>query len=827
MIERTDGEHCGSSRAANRIRLLPVLLLIAGVSGGNAAAGQSTPSDDYLVRAGKPQAVIVLGENASPFYRFLADELNRYVSAITGATLEIAPAARGDKLAILLGGPDVNPLAREAVVKRLVDFSGLKQDGFLLWQTKLGRQNVLIVGGNDEASTMYAVYDLVERFGVTFLLVKDILPERTTDLKIPALQLRVETPFPRRGFLISNIYPNRGMMDLAEVKAMLDQMAKLKMNYLQFFWFEHEPWIDFTYKGESKLLGDATGPETGYLKWRYNYGSYLVQDLQVGRELFKGKKKIAPAEFQNVETPEQAFRVAKNFLTEIIRYAKTRKIKVWLCIDPTTLPGNMARFARRAINRHLPFDPTLGTHMCPADPVLHEINESRLKSLVETYPEAEGYFLYIPEMYPHCPDERDRAFLLSQAGKFEGLLKYWAPYTGYERNPLIVQSAVIGSLHIIQKVLEARDRVAPKAKLGIGGVGHGYVLPFIDKMFPKDVPITDMESRAIWTPAGVPMEYFGGMGERERTLIPRMDDDSAMFGMQFNLNLYYKDRMLEGSLENGVAGFAGQLNRPRGTEQNYLYLAQGSWKPRLTPKEFYTGYARKLFGERAERDMTEAFETLEENEELLGWTGRGNFNCCSPITEVAQAYRLYRQPNPFDGPIDWTEFIARSHEQIRYFTKSVELLDKALAALNRAEENVAPRGRDELRYIRNKTESYKLLLQTLIAARKAYIAFDDAFRARKTPTEPAFLRRLDESMQLFTEARQLGRKTVEKFAEVIDHTSDLGVLYRANLFLITGLEAVEATMRNIWNYHYGRTYTSRVAWEKIYYDFPVFTRPMF
>ena len=34
--------------------------------------------------------------------------------------------------------------------------------------------------------------------------------------------------------------------------------------------------------------------------------------------------------------------------------------------------------------------------MCPADPELHEMNENRLRALVETYPEAEGYFLCMP-----------------------------------------------------------------------------------------------------------------------------------------------------------------------------------------------------------------------------------------------------------------------------------------------------------------------------------------------------------------------------------------------------------------------------------------------
>lgn len=779
-----------------------------------------------LVRGGKPDAAIVLGPNAAPFYRFVAGELSGYVKAISGIPLEVSTSAAAAPagITIAIGGPDSNPLVREAAERKLADFRGLKQDGYILMQTKLRDKNVLIAGGNGEAATMYAVYELVERLGVTFLLTKDIIPERTFDLKVPALPGRVETPFPRRGLLISNIYPNRGMMDLAEVKVMLDQMAKLKMNYLQFFWFEHEPWIDFGYKGERKLVGDATGPETGYLTWRYHYGSYLVQDLPVGKELFRGKKKIAPAEFQEVETPEQAFTTAKAFLQEIIRYAKSRKINVWLCVDPTTLPGNLARYARRATNLDIPFHPILATHMCPADPVLHEINESRLKALVDTYPEAEGYFLYLPEAFPDCTDQQDRAFLLGQRGKFEGLLRLWAPFTGYERNPSIVLDSNIGSIHIAQQMIAARDRIAPRAKLGVGGIGRAFVLPFMDKLFAKDIPFTDMESRAIWTPTGVPMEDFGGMGSRERTLVPRMDDDSAMFGMQFNLNLYFKDRMLLGSLENGVAGFAGQLNRPRGTEQNYLYLAQGSWNPKLTPNDFYAGYARRVFGDGASKDMEAAFQALEENEEFLSWTGRGNFGCCGVIPEVSMGYRLYKQANPFDGPRNWDNFISGSHDQVRYFTRSIELLNRAVQAFDRAAGRVAPRGREELNYLKNKTESYALLLETLIAARRGYIAFNDAFQLRKEPAAPEFIQQLDQSLQLFSQARRLGRKTTEKFAECIDHSSDLGVLYRANLFLVIGLELVEQTMANINSFHHGKQYTGRVAWNRIYYDFPEFAR---
>ena len=787
-------------------------------------------AETIFVRDGRAECAIVVDPSSGDFYRFAGQEIQRYVRTIAQAYPAIVtpaevPSLPKQQALILVGGPTANPLVREAMTAKLANFEGLKKDGFVLRSIRLRGRPAVIVGGNDEASTMYAAYDLIERLGVVFLLSKDIVPETKTDLALPSLDVRGETPFSRRGILISNIYPNRGIMHLSEVKQMLDQMAKLKMNYLQFFWFEHEPWIDFGYRGEGKLIGDATGKETGYLTWRYHYGSYLAKDLLVGRELFKDRPRIAPAEFQGVETPEDGFRVAKNFLTEIIRYAKTRKINVWLCVDPTTLPGNLARYARRAMNLQVPFHPTLATHMCPGDPALHEMNENRLKALVETYPEAEGYFFYIPEAYPECPDPQDQALLEKERPKYEGLLDLWKAYTGYERDPASVLNSVAGSAYIVRKIIEARDRIAPQAKVGVGGLGHGYLLPYLDKLLPKNVPFTDMESRGVWTAGGVPMQYFGGMGERERTLIPRIDDDGDMFGMQFNQTLYYKDRVLEGSLEHGVAGFAGQTNRIRGTEQNTRYLAEGAWKPSLTPEEFYAGYARRIFGEEAQPEMRAAFNVLEENEEYLGWRGKGNFGCCGVISEVAMANRLYRQPNPFDGPTDWEPFVKQSRERIEYFTHGAELLRKALGHLEAALPKVSPGAREELNYLRNKTESYALLLDALVKARKGYVAFEEAFRLYKATTieRGELVRRLDASMALFTEARKLGRRTTETFAVVVDHPSDLGVLYRANLFLVTGLELVEETMRNIVNYHHGREYTRPVAWDKIYREFPQFS----
>src|SRR5438552_6793 len=337
------------ARIINKFVICALTVIPLRSSHGQTAS--SAPAD-YLVRDGEPQAVIVIGNNVTPFHRFVAEELQRYITAITGAALEISsvgqPTAKPVGLWILLGGPTVNSLVQQAAGKGLVSFSGLKSDGFVL------------------------------------------------------------------------------------------QTARLPGH---------------------KISGTATGKESGSVLWRYHYGSYLIKDLPVGQHLFDGRTRMAPREFQDVETTEQAFQVARDFLNEMIRYAKTRKIKMTLSFDPTTLPGNLARYATRAANSQLPFHPILGTQMCPADPILHEINESRLKALATTYPDAEGFLLWIPELYPDCSDERSQSLFLSERPRYDALLKLWAPYTAYERDPDIVLDSNIGSIHIIRKMLEARDRI--------------------------------------------------------------------------------------------------------------------------------------------------------------------------------------------------------------------------------------------------------------------------------------------------------------------------------------------------------------------------------
>jgi hypothetical protein len=51
--------------------------------------------------------------------------------------------------------------------------------------------------------------------------------------------------------------------------------------------------------------------------------------VRVGRECFPQERLCAP-EFAEVETPQEACRIGRDFLRQIIRYAHERKMQVWL-----------------------------------------------------------------------------------------------------------------------------------------------------------------------------------------------------------------------------------------------------------------------------------------------------------------------------------------------------------------------------------------------------------------------------------------------------------------------------------------------------------------
>jgi hypothetical protein len=525
---------------------------------------------------------------------------------------------------------------------------------------------------------------------------------------------------------------------------------------------------------------------------------------------------------QNVETPDQAFQVAEDLLHRIIRHASERGIKVWLAVELATLPPNLARYCEQIGSQ--PFNDLMGAFVHPLDPVNREIQVNRLKALVDTYPEAEGYFLNVGEMYPDLNNEKHRDFFNQKRPEFFRLREDRFPWViDIAPDSDQVVDSNLGNFDLFQYLLKQRDAIAPKAKIGLMGIGRGYALPLFNTLLPQDVPFTDMESSGVWTPTRLPMEIFSGMGQRERTLEPRVDDDFDMLGMQFNVRQFsVKDKIFTDGLKNGLTGFAGQMNRVRGTETNSSFLAEAAWSPQMGPEEFYRNYSNRIFGAKAGPAMYRAFMALEDNQEYGGYNRYPYYytmmNCCTSLPEVYVAHRYFLQPNAFGGPTipEWTSFVRSAPDVIARFQGTIEHLNKALDELHAAQPDVAPQGEYELRYMINRTQSYRDYIQALVTLHKAYLAFDKAFKDRGSVSHGQFTAALTAALDQAGEANRQVQAATREYSEMMDHPSDLGVLYHLNARAVLGLDLVYQTLRNIVNFHSGKPYLQHVPWEKLY-----------
>ena len=64
----------------------------------------------------------------------------------------------------------------------------------------------MVAAGRDDAGTMYAAYELLERLGVVFQLTGDIVPERQATLELPDLDVAAAPARKFRGVHVWHAY---------------------------------------------------------------------------------------------------------------------------------------------------------------------------------------------------------------------------------------------------------------------------------------------------------------------------------------------------------------------------------------------------------------------------------------------------------------------------------------------------------------------------------------------------------------------------------------------------------------------------------------------
>jgi len=149
-----------------------------------------------LTKDGTTRSALVVGANATWLERHAADELTRYLHAISGAEIPVTenPPAKGTLVAI--GRAETNPLIADAIRTNHLTLSETYpgRDGFLIETITLDGREVLVLGGSTDRGTLYAAYALLEEvLGVGFFRDGERIPNAPT-IRLPELHL-TERPY--------------------------------------------------------------------------------------------------------------------------------------------------------------------------------------------------------------------------------------------------------------------------------------------------------------------------------------------------------------------------------------------------------------------------------------------------------------------------------------------------------------------------------------------------------------------------------------------------------------------------------------------------------
>ena len=738
------------------------VILAAGVFfwGGPSAAQQP-----MLAKAGRAEAVIVVGRDASHFHRWVAGELQRYLKQLSGAEL---PIVANDKLPaqkprIVVGGPQANPLAVAAQEKQLARFAGLKPDGFVLKRIELDGVPVLLAGANDETGTMYAAYDLLERLGIVFQLTNDIIPQQKPDLIMPALDVRMEPALKHRG--MHCCHGIRWYMGLADFRQEIDQLAKLKLNVLQFYWGMGGPWAEFSHNGKRAEI--IYPKESGYCAWAWNSGT--AKSVKVGRECFPQDGYLGPPEFAKVRTEEEAYRTARQFLREVIRYAHQRKVQVWLALGEITyVPPNLVP---PTTAKSLGFGPFYcGLAIPHGDPALLDIYEAAVRSMIESYPEADRYWVCTgSEAHIAASDAKSQAFIRDYAG-VRDLLPKKAPAA------MDTDLADVAAADKLMRRIKARY---PAAKLGAELIFRGGQLRALDAVLPKDVWLMNMVN---WG-GETAMSDFDKIRGRELVVWPRITDDGGELNIQLNAMMYDHEETISGTVRYGLTGVLGQLNKARGAEASARYVAEGAWNPAIRCLPFYESYLGRMFGPDARDTLVKAYLLLEENEKALGWHGRrglfGTYHHGNRMGIGLRKVNCKEERPKLDRPL-LEKAVQAADKDAKFWAGRATHCRQALDLMRQTRDKVLPGSRAELDYVIYKTENFVTVFEELRAAEEAKAAYDRALLAMNAGDAAEERKQLDQTRAALDRANRLVREAAQQMIPYAKIPTERHILYLFN-----------------------------------------------
>jgi len=534
-------------------------------------------------------ARIVVAEDASDLEVFAARELSRYFRLLCGRESPVDRDAATSPAVFAGVSPEALPpdADEQAYLLRVASTNPPRLR--ILAKTPIGVQ--------------YGVYSLLEKLGVGFYLGGDALPERRESLLLPEDLDETGSPvFGTRGSLPwYNFLNSPTTWDLEDYQFFFDQMAKMKMNFVGFHSYDHEPFCAYPEDGQWRMgapaatsltYGWGTVRHLATKDFGFGTGRYFPYEVFGSRSVALASEPQEPspegALFPHRTLQDDAIVRAQCVLAQGLQYAKWRGVKTCVCFE---LVGD------------------------PTNPEQRRVEEARIRHMLATYPMVEYVWFWQSEglgggSEPAAPDSPLDLIVQRHRPAFE--------YLGNENR--IAEAARVAAwaqwAHALVK------RLRPDLRVAVSGWGGDRWMRFsdfyvgLDKLLPEDVIFAALDNiDPSWEP-NVSAAYGQLSPTREKWPIPWWESDGGglrrdQWGPQCNVKPFTS--LVRDAQAKGCQGLLGIHWQTRGVEEVAAYVAQSAWDPALTYEDFYETFARKCYGEEDGPEMAQfhmRFEAL-------------------------------------------------------------------------------------------------------------------------------------------------------------------------------------------------------------------------
>jgi len=572
-----------------------------------------------------PAVAVVLGPAASELERYAAEQLCGYLDRLYGVkSSPTAASPDAAEIGLLVGSPASNPAVTEALGPS--GWPKLSDQGIVLKRGKLNGKPALVIGGGSPKATLWAVYELVERWGVRFLLHGDLLPREPVRFQLPDEDLVLEPKLRIRQWRVVNDFAmGPESWGMADYRPVLDQLAKLRFNRIFVSIWPYQPFLQF----------EASGVKRSSAALWFNY-HYPITDDMPGRRLFG-----EAAEFWNPDLPrgagyEAMSAAGERLLHQLMEHAHRRGMECVITATLTEFPPEFAPLLGNPQKVHQLGEMTIvpGPETQVTDPALTELAMAVLRATVNTYPEVDRVSLGMPEFrqwagqYEQAWQALDRKYGLTKVRRLDEVVAAAARRSDYPGGTERAVQEVKGDIVALQfydrlltelGVLKSTRR--PDVRLLFNSVAE-ELYPVLPRLLPRGseaMTFVDYTASRVVRRRGVLAQLPGR--EIPAILIYTLHDDNV--GVLPQLATGSLHELTLDLKRHGWAGFSTRYWLVADHDPCLAYLSRAAWDDKATPAAVYRDQVRAVCAEACIEDMLAVFAGVEAATIQLEWHGLG------------------------------------------------------------------------------------------------------------------------------------------------------------------------------------------------------------